>query len=492
MTSDLPFNSLYRHGYARVSTCVPRMRVAAPSFNAEQTIALAREAADDGSVLAIFPEMGLSGYSCEDLFHQDALLDATEQALEHVVEQSETLPSVLVVGAPLRFESKLFNCAIVVHRGRVLGVVPKTYLPNYREFYEQRQFTPGTSALSRGGAVRLLGTDVPFGDDLLFSATDLPGFVLFTEICEDVWVPLAPSTFGAMAGATVLANLSASNITIGKAAYRRNLCASQSGKCIAAYLYSAAGRGESTTDLAWDGHALIYENSNLLAESERFSDREQRITADVDLDRLRQERMRFNTFGDCVANYREKLGLKGLLKWAIEWEADGVIGRFEDDEEAQIFTNAGIPVVAQDYKERLHTVPNITSSYFETGKLGADVDARLRVAVQTTQAQLDAAERARRAFTAAVDRALENTDVLVLPTLPALPITIEAARNGTPVLTMSSLIRPFNLSGHPALSLPIPIEGSPMKAGLQIVGRKGADEEVCAVAAHFEAALAAS
>jgi len=301
------FSSLYSHGFARVAVCIPRVRIAGPAFNAERTLAMARDAATDGAILALFPEMGLSAYSNEDLFHQDALLDATESALGHVVEQSKSLAPVLVVGAPLRFESKLFNCAAIVHRGRVIGVVPKTYLPNYREFYERRQFTSGAAALSLGGSVRLLGGDVPFGDDLLFEASDLPGFVLHTEICEDVWVPLPPSTFGALAGATVLANLSASNITIGKAAYRRSLCAAQSGKCIAAYLYSAAGQGESTTDLAWDGHALIYENSNLLAESERFSDKEQRITADIDLDRLRQERMRMNSFGDSVARYREKL-----------------------------------------------------------------------------------------------------------------------------------------------------------------------------------------
>src|SRR5690242_18704166 len=157
------FHSLYTHGFARVSVCVPHVKVASPTFNAERTVAMAREAAADGAALVLFPEMGLSAYSNEDLFHQDALLDATERALAHVVEQSKSLAPVLVVGAPLRFESKLFNCAIIAHRGRVLGVIPKTYLPNYREFYEQRQFTPGTSAMSRGGAVRLLGTDVPFG-----------------------------------------------------------------------------------------------------------------------------------------------------------------------------------------------------------------------------------------------------------------------------------------------------------------------------------------
>jgi NAD+ synthase (glutamine-hydrolysing) len=178
-------------------------------------------------------------------------------------------------------------------------------LPNYREFYERRQFTSALHAPRRD--VTLFGRDVPFGNDLVFEATDVPGLALHIEICEDVWTPIPPSTYAALAGATVLANLSASNITIGKAAYRRSLCASQSGRCIAAYLYAAAGPGESTTDMAWDGHALIYENATPLAESERFADREQRITADVDLDRLRQERMRMNTYGDAVAYHRDRV-----------------------------------------------------------------------------------------------------------------------------------------------------------------------------------------
>jgi NAD+ synthase (glutamine-hydrolysing) len=281
------------------------MKVAAPGFNAEGILSLAREAAADHCVAAIFPEMGISGYSCEDLFHQDALLDATEAGLRKIVEASAGISTLLVVGAPLRHEAKLFNCAIIVHRGRILGVVPKTFLPNYREFYEKRQFASAMDATTR--EITLLGEQVPFGTDLIFDAKDLTGFSLHVEICEDVWTPVPPSSWGAMAGATVLANLSASNITIGKAAYRRELCASQSGRCIAAYLYTAAGQGESTTDLAWDGHSVIYENGNLLAESERFSPSEQRITADVDLDRLRQERMRLTSFTDSIRYYRERL-----------------------------------------------------------------------------------------------------------------------------------------------------------------------------------------
>jgi NAD+ synthase (glutamine-hydrolysing) len=305
IASGHPFDSIYSHGYVRACACVPRVKLAVPQFNAERTMALAREAAADHAALAIFPELGLSGYSCDDLFHQDALLGATEQALQRVVQESAELATVLVVGAPLRIESKLFNCAVVIHRGQILGITPKSFLPNYREFYERRQFTSGLDALAT--EARVLGQTVPFGSQLIFEAEDLPGFALNVEICEDLWTPIPPSSWAAMAGATVLANLSASNITVGKAAYRRELCAGQSGRCIAAYLYTAAGQGESTTDMAWDGHAMIYENGNLLAESERFLNAEQRISADIDLDRLRQERMRMNSFNDSISHHHEKL-----------------------------------------------------------------------------------------------------------------------------------------------------------------------------------------
>ncbi len=254
--------------------------------------------------MALFPELGISAYSNEDLFHQDALLDAVREALAVLVRESEALSPVLLVGAPLRFEGKLFNCAVVIHRGRVLGVVPKSYLPNYREFYEKRQFTSGRDAVA--DEVRLLGEVVPFGSDLVFEAENVEGFALHVEVCEDVWAPIPPSSYAALAGAPVLANLSASNITIGKAEYRRALCASQSGRCIAAYLYSAAGPGESTTDLAWDGHALIYENNDLLAEAERFVAEERLIVADVDLERLAQDRMRMTSFHDCAGEHRER------------------------------------------------------------------------------------------------------------------------------------------------------------------------------------------
>jgi NAD+ synthase (glutamine-hydrolysing) len=317
-----PFNSIYRHGFVRVAVGVPFVRVAAPAYNAERTLDLARRASDANAALALFPELGISAYSNDDLFHQDALLDATVDALAGIVAASRTLAPVLLLGAPLRFEGKLFNCAVVIANGNVLGIVPKSYLPNYREFYEKRQFAPARAALAR--EVTFLGARVPFGNDLLFEAENLPGFALHVEICEDVWTPIPPSTYAALAGATVLANLSASNITIGKAEYRRALCAAQSGKCIAAYLYSAAGPGESTTDLAWDGDALIYENNELLAASERFAASEQLIFGDVDLERLAQDRMRATSFTDAVADHREQLRTLRHLPFAAKVPAGEV------------------------------------------------------------------------------------------------------------------------------------------------------------------------
>ena len=299
------FHSIYSHGFVRAAVGVPFVRVADPKHNAARTIELAKQASQNNAAIALFPELGISAYSNDDLFHQDALLDATEAAIFDVVEASRELSPILLIGAPLRFEGKLFNCALAVYRGAVLGITPKTYLPNYREFYEKRQFTSGRDAVAR--EVRFGGKVVPFGSDIIFDAENFEDFSLHLEICEDVWTPIPPSTYAALAGATVLANLSASNITIGKAEYRKNLCASQSGKCVAAYLYSAAGPGESTTDLSWDGHALIYENNELLAESERFPKEEQLIFADIDLERLAQDRMRLGSFNDSVGDHRDRV-----------------------------------------------------------------------------------------------------------------------------------------------------------------------------------------
>lgn len=289
------FTSVYRHGFARVAACTQRTALADPPANADAVLRQARACHEDGVAVAVFPELTLSGYSIEDLLLQDPLLDAVKAALTTVVEGSRDLLPVLVVGAPLRHRNRIYNCAVVVHRGRVLGVAPKSYLPTYREFYERRQLAPGDD---QTGEITVGGEKVPFGPDLLFAATDVPGLVLHAEVCEDVWVPVPPSAEAALAGATVLVNLSGSPITVGRAEDRRLLVRSQSSRCLAAYVYAAAGEGESTTDLSWDGQTLVYENGVLLAETDRFPDGDRRAVADVDLDLLRQERARMGTFDD--------------------------------------------------------------------------------------------------------------------------------------------------------------------------------------------------
>ncbi|HUN58861.1 MAG TPA: NAD(+) synthase [Candidatus Binataceae bacterium] len=313
------FFNYHNHGFVRVAVGVPSMRVADPAFNAARTIELINEAASRNAVIALFPELGLAGYTSDDLFHQRALLDGSLDALTQILKASAAFPTVSVVGMPLVVDNLLLNVAVVLQRGHVLGVVPKTYLPNYREFYELRQFHPGDHALS--SQIEIVGQhDVPFGSHTLFEASGVPGLTFHVEICEDVWVPIPPSSYAALAGATVLLNLSASNITVGKAGYRRELVTGQSARCLAAYLYSAAGAGESTTDLAWDGHALICENGNLLAESERYHDGSQLIASEIDLERLAQERMRQNSFGASV--HHERASLTGFRRVRFDAELD--------------------------------------------------------------------------------------------------------------------------------------------------------------------------
>lgn len=311
------FFNLYNHGFIRAAVCIPEVKVADTFFNAEKTIELARKAASHKVILAIFPELGLSAYSNEDLFHQDALLLNVREALTKIKEASKEINLIMVVGAPLQNDCRLFNCAVVLYRGQILGVAVKSYLPNYREYYEGRQFTQAASALS--GKIDLAGqNDIPFGADIIFKVANVNNFNFFLEICEDLWVPIPPSSFAAMAGATVIGNLSASNITIGKSEYRHQLAANQSARCIAAYLYTAAGTGESTTDLAWDGHAMIYENGNLLVESARFSQKEQIIYSDIDLDRLTQDRMRMNSFSQNATTHKEKLSLFRKVQFNVD------------------------------------------------------------------------------------------------------------------------------------------------------------------------------
>ncbi len=298
----MQFRSLYRHGFARVAASTLEVSLADPATNAQSTLAEARALSDRGVAVAVFPELGLSGYSIDDLRQQDALLDAVERAIAVLADASTTLLPLLLVGAPLRHRDRLFNCAVAIHRGRILGVIPKIHLPNYREFYEPRQFATGLHHV--GDTVRIAGRTAPFGTDLLFEADDVAGLTVHAEICEDVWIPIPPSSYAALAGATVLANLSASNITVGKADERNLLCRSQSSRCLAAYLYAAAGAGESSTDVAWDGQVSIFENGELLAETDRFPAGHASAVADVDLDGLRQERMRLTSFDTNRATLR--------------------------------------------------------------------------------------------------------------------------------------------------------------------------------------------
>ncbi len=351
-----PFGSLSRHGFARVAAAVPHVRPADPAFNAERTLELARRASDAGAALVVFPELGLSAYAIDDLLHQRALIDATLEALATVVEASAELQPLLVVGAPLQAEHGLFNTAVVVHRGRVLGVVPKSYLPEYREYYEKRQFRAARDRI--GNAVTLFGERVPFGPDLLFAATDQPELVAHVEICEDLWAPIPPSSFAAMAGATVIANLSASNITIGKADHRRLLCEAQSSRMVAGYVLAAAGDGESTTDLAWDGQALICEHGATLAEAERFAREEQLIVADLDLDRMVAERARISSFSDSIHDHHERLSAMRRVDFVLAAQDTPLLRTVE--------RFPYVPADAADRAERCEEVYNIQVRGLET------------------------------------------------------------------------------------------------------------------------------
>jgi len=283
--SSPAFYSLHAQGFVRVAACTPLIAVGDPAANASATLELMRQGQAKAVDLMLFPELGLSAYAIDDLLLQDALLDGVERAIAVLADASKTLLGVFVVGAPVRRNQHLYNCGVVISRGSILGVVPKSFLPNYREYYENRWFASGVGVVRR--QVVLAGQTAPFGTDLVFEATDLPDFTFHLELCEDFWAPSPPSTFGALAGALILCNLSASNVVIGKADDRALLCASQSMRCQAAYVYSAAGPGESTNDLAWDGQATIHELGTLLAQTDRFPTVAQMAVADIDLQRIR-------------------------------------------------------------------------------------------------------------------------------------------------------------------------------------------------------------
>jgi len=298
--TDFDFLSAYRHGFARVAACHIPVAIADPAGNARAVLDAARQLDDDSVAVAVFPELCLTGYAIDDLVMQDVVLDGVHAAIEEIRNESEWIMPLLVVGAPLAFDGRLYNCAVVIHRGEVIGVAPKSYLPNYREFYERRWYASGEGVR---GTIRIGSADVPFGNDLLFEAADVAGLTVHAEVCEDMWVPVPPSSRAALAGATVLLNLSGSPITIARADVRRSLVQSASLRCNAAYAYAAAGLGESSNDLSWDGQTMIYEGGDLLAETERFPAGPAFSIADVDLDALRQDRIRQGTFDDNARAY---------------------------------------------------------------------------------------------------------------------------------------------------------------------------------------------
>ncbi len=298
MTEAHPFFDMHAHGFVRVATATPCSRPADVPFNTAGVLAEAQKAHAANVDLVVFPELTLSSYAIDDLLLQNALIERVEEALAQVVAASAELTPVLVLGAPLRRADKLYNCAVVIAHGQILGVVPKSFLPNYREFYEKRHFAHGRGLTDLW--IGVAGEEVPFGTDLLFAAANLPGFRFGVEICEDFWAPVPPGMQAAMAGALILCNLSASPVTIGRADDRHLHCRSSASRAIAAYVYSASGHGESTTDLSWDGQGVVYEMGALMAQSKRFDRTGELTIVDIDTERLAAERMRNQTFADAA------------------------------------------------------------------------------------------------------------------------------------------------------------------------------------------------
>lgn len=290
------FHSLYDQGFARVCSATLEVALANPVENARRIIEATQEASAQGAALVVFPELSITGYSIDDLFTQDVLYDAVDEAIAMIRDASAELLPVILVGAPIRTHTQTFNCAVAIHHGTILGVKPKRCIPNYREFYEARWFT-STAGWVDLSTVSLAGEDIQFSTDLVLRASDVKNLSISIDICEDLWVPIPLSAYTSGEGVTIVANLSASPVTVGRARDRHLMCQSASARQHCAYVYSAAGQGESTTDLAWDGHSLIYENGTLLAENERFTAGLQLTYADIDLDLLRREQQQMNTFG---------------------------------------------------------------------------------------------------------------------------------------------------------------------------------------------------
>jgi NAD+ synthase (glutamine-hydrolysing) len=283
-------------GFLRIAAAIPELRVANVDFNVATIVKLLMRARDEGVQIVTFPEMAVTGYTLGDLVQQETLLLRAQKGLRDILKESASSAMVVVVGMPLSVEQKIFNCAVVLNCGRVLGVIPKALLPSYREFYEDRWFSPARDA--RAETIEVAGQRVPFGTDILFQLQTIASAVVGVEICEDLWVPLSPHEYQAMGGATILLNLSASNEVLGKADWRRTMVSSESGRCIAAYCYVSSGIGESSNDVVYSGHAIIAENGVILQESNRLSSDSQLIISDIDLCRLAHDRRVATSFHD--------------------------------------------------------------------------------------------------------------------------------------------------------------------------------------------------
>ncbi|MBI3633430.1 MAG: NAD(+) synthase [Candidatus Vogelbacteria bacterium] len=287
-----------KYGFIRVGAVVPKLKVGDVSYNESETLKVLKDAAAKDIELLVFPELGLTGYTMADLFHQDVVQEQVLESLKQIVDTSKKFKIIFTIGLPIFIEGKLFNCGAVITQGKILGVVPKTYIPGYKEFYEERWFASARDLLSK--EIELFGEMVPIGTDLLFRSKNNSDLVLGVEICEDLWAPLPPSSYLAISGATVIANLSASNEIVGKADYRRELIGQQSARTVSAYVYTSCGVHESTTDVVFGGHSMIAENGNILKESKRFDRGTQIIYADVDIKHLHTDRMRTTSFGESV------------------------------------------------------------------------------------------------------------------------------------------------------------------------------------------------
>lgn len=283
-------------GFVRVAVAVPKVLVGDFQFNAEQIVGLIKKAREDNVEVALLPELCVTGYTAGDLFGQEILLEKSKEALGKIIRETRDCRVLSVLGMPIAADGQLFNCAVLIQGSRIIGLVPKTYMPNYKEFYEKRWFSSAKTAKS--DRIKILGQNVPFGADLLFQAANFPSLIVGVEICEDLWAPIPQSSYQALAGATLLLNLSASNEVIGKAEYRRSLVSQQSGKCLACYAYCSSGVGESTTDLVFGGHGIIAENGTILAESDRFSRENQLVARDIDIERTMFYRRQTTSFGD--------------------------------------------------------------------------------------------------------------------------------------------------------------------------------------------------